>query len=342
MDSAHLGNGPCRDVTLLKGGTQNVLARFRRGEDFYVLRCPPKHPLSDGSKTMLREARLLRALAGTAVPHPTFYAECTDRNVIGECFYLMESVEGFNPTAGLPVEYASDVSLQRAMAFSAIDAILALGKVDYLAVGLGDFGKLNGYLDRQVVRWQSQLEGYSRYRDWPGSDGLPEVQLIREWLERCRPESFSPGIVHGDFHLANTIFRTDSPRLAAIVDWELATIGDPMLDFAWLLATWPDINGRDTGSSIAIPGATALPTTEDLIDRYDSGSDRALSGLQWNCVLACYKLGILLEGTYARACDGKADMNLGLAQHNRAVAMLKRGCSFIASTGLGSPAITPS
>ncbi len=334
MTAQGLGSGPIEDVIWLSGGTQNVLVQFRRDGRAYVLRRPPLTSLSDGSKAMMREARVLRSLAGTAVPHPGLIRECPDRHILGEAFYLMEKVDGFNVTAGLPPAY-QNVGAQREIAFAVVDAALKLGAVDYLAVGLDGFGKLDGYLERQVGRWGSQLESYARFEGWPGPGGLPGVSDIAAWLDANVPDYFSPGIVHGDFHLSNIMFRQDEPGVAAIIDWELATIGEPLLDLGWLVATWPSTEGEDTGSSIAVPGATALPTIDELVARYAEGARRDMKHFRWVAVLACYKLGILQEGSHARACADKNMRPVGEANHRRAVGMMRRAQTFIDRKQLG-------
>jgi len=334
MDDFGLGHGPIENVEWIGGGTQNLIVRFERCGRAFVLRRPPLQSLSDGSKAMLRESRVLRALAGTPVPHPPLILECADREVLGEAFYLMEPVVGFNATKGLPRTYLADEA-QRAMAYAVVDAIADLGRVDYIARGLEGFGKLDNYLARQTTRWRSQLDSYSRFEGWTGRQGLPGVDAVAAWLDAHRPDRFAPGIVHGDYHLANIMFRPDAPAISAIVDWELATIGDPLLDLGWLIATWPGVSGEDTGSSVAIPGATALPTVGEIADRYATASEREMSHLRWMVVLACYKLGILQEGSHARACAEERTSTPSRRDHDWAVAMMARAQRFIDSRDVG-------
>jgi aminoglycoside phosphotransferase (APT) family kinase protein len=334
MDQSGLGHGPIENVEWIGGGTQNLIVRFERNARAFVLRRPPLQSLSDGSKAMLRESRILRALAGTPVPHPRLILECADRDVLGEAFYLMEPVVGFIATRGLPQPYLAHEA-QRAMAFAVIDAVAELGRVDYVARGLEGFGKLDNYLERQTARWRSQLGSYSRFEGWPGPQGLPGVGVVGAWLDTHRPDRFVPGIVHGDYHLANIMFRPDSPAIAAIVDWELATIGDPLLDLGWLIATWPGPGGENTGSSIAVPGATALPPVGELINRYSAAGGRDVTHLRWMAVLACYKLGILQEGSHARACAEEHTGMPSRRDHDWAVAMMARAQMFIDSSDAG-------
>ena len=323
MDGQGLGIGPIVDVRVLAGGTQNVLLRFTRAGCDYVLRRPPLHPRANSNETMRREARVLRALAATDVPHPALIAVCGDETVLGAAFYLMAPVEGFNPVGQLPEPHAGSRAMRHAMGLALVDGIAALGRVDYRAVGLEGFGKPDRFLERQVARWSGQLASYAEMPGWPGACGLPAVERVAAWLEANRPAGFVPGIMHGDYHLANVMYRNDGPELAAIVDWELATIGDPLLDLGWVLATWPD--GADGAvSTVAVTPWQGFPTPAELVARYAAGSEREVAATEWYHALACYKLGILLEGTFARACAGKAPRETGDKLHARAVVLLDR------------------
>ncbi|MDB5969966.1 MAG: aminoglycoside phosphotransferase [Hydrocarboniphaga sp.] len=329
MDQQKLERGPIVNAQLLTGGTQNVLLRFRRGEREFVLRRPPLKPLMDGSQTMRREARLLAALAHTDVPHPRLIAACASDEVIGSAFYLMEPIEGFLVKGDLPARHASTPAMRRRMGFSVIDGITALGRVDYVAVGLADFGKAEGYLERQIRRWRQQLDHYAVNTGWPGIAGLPYVDEVERWLEAHRPARFTPGILHGDYHLANVMFRHDAPELAAIVDWELATIGDPLIDLGWLLAIWPGEGAVSNPLAMEIRPWDGFPTADELIARYAENSTRDLSAVSWYAVFACYKLAIILEGTYARAYGGQATHEVGAELHGYARALFERAREWI-------------
>lgn len=322
MDREQLGSGPIEVAGSLGGGSQNILARFSRDGCDYVLRRPPLHQRENSNETMRREARLLKALAGTRVPHPRLISACGDEAVLGAAFYLMEPVEGFNPVSGLPPLHASSAEVQHRMGLALVEAIAELGALDYEALGLSDFGKPVGFLERQVRRWQSQLESYARLEGWPGPKGLGDVEKVGMWLEANRPVTFQPGIMHGDYHLANVMYRNDSAELAAVVDWELATVGDPLVDLGWLLATWPEPG--DEESTVRVRPWIGFPTASELVEHYASCSDRDLSGVGWYEVLACYKLGILLEGTHARASAGHASRDVGNRLHARAVRLFER------------------
>ena len=327
MDEQGLPRGEIGPVDRLVGGSQNILIQFERGGRHYVLRRPPVHKRANSDETMRREARVLAALAGSDVPHPGLIAACGDEVLLGAAFYLMEPVDGFNAGQGLPELHAGDADIRRQMGFSMVDGIAALGAVDYHAVGLEGFGRPEGYLERQVSRWRHQLDGYSEMDGYPGPT-LPEIDRVAEWLERNRPAEFEAGIFHGDYHIANVMFTYDGPQLAAIIDWELATVGDPLLDLGALLASWPD----ETGWSPLGVGQgefSGLASQADLRARYGEQTTRNMDAVDWYIVLACYRLGIILEGTHARACAGRADAKIGDLLHATSVNLLTRAASLL-------------
>lgn len=325
MDDQGLGNGPLTDVVRLAGGTQNTLLKFTRSGRSYVLRRPPPVLRANSNETMRREARMLAALKGTNVPHPELIAACPDETILGASFYLMEPIDGYNATTGLPEPFASSPELRHQMGLSLVDGIAALGAQDYVALGLTGLGKVDNYLERQVSRWKAQLESYAEFPEWDGLKDLPDIAGVSRWLEENRPHTFQPGIIHGDYHLANVMYRFDAPRLAAIVDWELTTIGDPLLDLGWLLATWPEGN---TGT-VSVTPWEGFPSADELVAHYAKQTTRDLSHIHWYGVLACYKLGIILEGTYARACAGKAPKATGDQLHASTIGLLERANRWI-------------
>lgn len=329
MDGQGLEKGPLTDVVALTGGTQNILLKFRRGERDFVLRRPPHRPHMNGSETMRREARVLGALAGSDVPHPALISACGEEDVLGAAFYLMEPVDGFNATVGLLPLHAGDAKIRHEMGMAIADGAAALGRVDYVAAGLSGLGKPENYLERQVARWQGQLDSYKEYEGWAGPGDIPGVDRVAKWLGDNCPRDFKPGVIHGDYHLANVMYRRDSGRLAAIVDWELTTIGDPLIDLGWLMATWPGADGERTTGSVGIQPWEGFPTAPELIARYAEGSSRDLSAIGWYAVLACYKLGIILEGTNARAAAGKAPRETGDKLHASTIGLFHRALGWI-------------
>ncbi|MGB8861696.1 MAG: phosphotransferase family protein [Ilumatobacteraceae bacterium] len=323
MDGRGLGSGALTGPDLIAGGTQNVLLRFSRSGRTYVLRRPPVHKRTNSDETMRREARVLAALSGSAVPHPALIAAEPDAEVLGAAFYLMEPVDGFNPTLGLPAAFASDRSWQLEMGLAMADAIAALAAVDHEAVGLADLGRFEGWAGRQVGRWRRQLDGYCELAGYPGPD-IPGVDDVGEWLGANLPTEVQPGLMHGDFHFGNVLIAGDRPAVAAMVDWELVTIGDPLLDLGHLLATWPAQEGVTV--SVDAPG---LPTPDEVVARYASHTSRPLDDLLWFRVLACYRLGLILEGTHARACAGLAPKATGDLLHSHTVSLFRQALGLL-------------
>ncbi|MBJ8344810.1 phosphotransferase family protein [Antrihabitans sp. YC2-6] len=327
MAGQGLTGGDFENVQPIGGGTQNILLRFTRGGRDYVLRRPPKHLRAKSNEVLRRESRLLEALNDTDVPAPRLIAACTDESVLGGAvFYLMEPVDGFSPATGLPELHSSNAEVRHGMGLSAAAGLAQLGAVDYEKIGLADYGKPEGFLERQVPRWLGELESYSSNAGYPGPE-IPGVDRVADWLERNRPTEWRPGILHGDCHLANMMFRNDGPELAALVDWEMSTIGDPLLDLGWLIATWPD--GSVVGGSLvgALNAAGGLPTPKELIAHYGERSDRDLSAMDWYTVLACFKLGIVLEGTHARVFAGKAPKPVGDMLHTLTLHLFERAAA---------------
>ncbi len=328
LDHKGIGSGVVA-LTPLSGGTQNVMARVQREGCDVILRHPPPHKRPNSDETMRREAVVLRALSTTNVPHPRLIADESSLDALGAAFYVMEPVDGFAPTLGLPAQY-NDPSWKHSMGLGMADGIAALGCVDHTAVGLGSFGRADGWLERQVDRWRSHLASYEGTENYPGHE-IPGVDEIGRWLDAHRPQSWTPGIIHGDFHFGNVMFCHDAPQLAAIVDWELATIGDPLLDLGALLTTFP------TGASgVSAIDASALPTRDELIDRYiekTAAAPRCVTPAlaTWYQVLAGYRLGIILEGTNARAFAGKAPRDIGDQLHATTLSLFAQATELINS-----------
>lgn len=323
MSQQGLGEGPIENVVEITGGTQNVMLRFTRSGREYVFRRGPRHLRPVSNSVILRETRVLRALAGTDVPHAALIAVCDDVGVLGDAvFYLMEPVDGFNAGAGLPALHACDSGVRHGMGLSMADAAARLGAIDHVAVGLADFGKPEGFLDRQVPRWLSELRSYSDFDNYPGPD-IGDVDGVGGWLQEYQPKSFKAGIMHGDYHAANVMFSPTGPDVVAIVDWEMCTIGDPLLDLGWMLATW-----YRPGHEPVLPNelmmAGDLATPDELVACYAQNTDRDLSNIDWYAVMACFKLGIILEGSNARAAAGKAPREIGDMLHTATVRLFER------------------
>ena len=318
--------GPVADVRRVGGGTQNIVLRMDWAGRDLVLRRPPEHPRASSNAVLRREMRVLAALAGSGVPHPGLVLGCDDESVLGGVvFYLMEGVAGFNPGDAVLGPCRTDAAARHAAALDTAAALARLATVDHEAIGLGDLGRPEGFLARQVPRWVEHLASYARLPGYPGPT-LPHVDALAAWLTAHRPPDARPGIVHGDYHLNNVLLAPDAAGVAAIVDWEMCTIGDPLLDLGWLLVTWPDATTEPiAGAALAALGG--LPRPAELVAHYASRNDRDLSALDWYTVLAGFKLAIVIEGTHARALAGQADPATGASLHRHAVGLLERAAA---------------
>ncbi len=322
------GSGPVTAVKKLKGGVQNNVFLLQRDNAAFVLRRPSKHVRPGSNETMLREARVLKALAGSAIPHPEVFAACDDPAVIGACFYLMTPLEGFAPSQQLPGNYATDPTWRSAMGEELVRAAAALGAVDHKAVGLADLGKPEGWHERQIERWRSQLDGY---RGMPNYDGaLPYVDAIAQWLAANLPGEKRIGIVHGDFQFANVMFSRQAPRISGVVDWELTSLGDPLLDLGWILTSWSEAGDPDGKRPLVQPWESFL-SRADLVRLYGDVSGRDMSAMPWFFALACYKLACLLEGTYARSKQGQIPESVGQSVHAYALWLMHKARQIIAA-----------
>src|SRR4051812_10941849 len=274
-------------------GMGNALFELRRGDEVWVLRRPPAVLNDKSASNMTREFLILRSLEGSAVPHPTARVLCEDPEVIGAPFLIMDKIVGFTPGFVLPEPFASNPAHRRGIAEAYVDALVDLAEVDWQACGLSDLGRPDGFLERQVSRWLAQLDRY-RVRD------LPELEFVTDWLERNRPEMSPPAIIHGDYSPFNVMVAPDlPPRLAAVIDWDTGTIGDPLLDLGHLLARWVEPGER--GPLGNGPELVGSPSRAEMGDRYARATGRDLSAIAYYEVLALFKLGAILEGVYARA-----------------------------------------
>jgi len=297
-----LGQGPVRTRVLSGGASNLVMAIWRDGPEV-VLRRPPERPRPDSEKIIAREARVLAALAGTDVPHPRFIAYCDDPSVIGARFYLMALVDGWlGHGEPPPAPFDRPGKDRRDLAFALVDGIARLANVDYRAVGLEGFGKPEGFLARQVERWRSQLASYAETENYVGRE-LPGLAYAADWLAANTPDAGSAGIIHGDYSFANCLFERTAPaRVAAMIDWELATVGDPLLDLGWVCYGF---RGRNDPSPAGYFDAADFPYREDLADYYAEKTGRSVEHLTYYMVLAQYKLAVIMERHYARFKGGR-------------------------------------
>ncbi|MDT5014896.1 MAG: hypothetical protein QOD39_1056, partial [Mycobacterium sp.] len=258
MDGAELpGKGEPIQTRFLSGGSQNVIYEVRRAGQSCVLRMPPPSAPPDRDKGILREWRIIQALDGTDVPHTAAVGVCPDASVLGRPFYLMGFVDGWSPM-GLeqrrwPEPFDSDLSAREGLSYQLAEGIALLSKVDWKAKGLQDLGRPDGFHERQVDRWIAFFERI-KGRELDGLDAATG------WLRTHRPLDFIPGLMHGDYQFANVMYKNGAPaQLAAIVDWEMGTVGDPKLDLAWVVNSWPEDTSGE-GAALSYVDMTGMPS----------------------------------------------------------------------------------
>jgi aminoglycoside phosphotransferase (APT) family kinase protein len=285
-------------ATPIGDGHSNVTFVLSTG---VVVRRPPRGPLPPSAHDVLREARLLKALEPTIVRSPSVLAVCDDAELIGAPFYVMELVQGEVITDQMPSQLDTDEQRAR-VADELIDALVELHAVDYESVGLEGFGKPTGYLERQLKRFLGLWE-HNKTRE------LDEVEQIADWLKANMPASPPATIVHGDYRLGNTIVANTAPaHLVAILDWEMATIGDPLADIGYLMIHWLE-PGDDVGrfNLQNVTRQPGFPTRREMVKRYEERSGRSVQSLNWYVALALWKGIVFMEGNYKRAISGATD-----------------------------------
>ena len=309
LDDRNLEFGVPMTVVPLSGGTSNAMFTVRRGTAHWVLRRPARVAMERANEGMRREFQILSALESTSVPHPRVVALCDDHDVLGSTFFLMDEVTGVNPFP-LPDVFSTDRHRSE-IAYSMVDALASIHQVDWKEAGLGNLGRPEQFHERQVTRWSQQLESYQGRK-------IDGIDLVMTWLGSNRPSSFVPTLMHGDFHMLNALIGLSPPgRVVAVVDWETATIGDPLLDLAGFCEVWCPV------------ASDGWPTQNDLVGHYCAAMHLdAVPNLVYYQVLYNFRIAVLLEGVFQRSLNDVsspdrydlADRVLGSV--NRAVALI--------------------
>jgi aminoglycoside phosphotransferase (APT) family kinase protein len=289
-------------VELIAAGMSNltyvVTPEGGSADDAVILRRPPTGAVLATAHDMVREHKVISALAGTPVPVPRTLHLCTDVAVLGAPFYVMERVVGVHVVTELPPGYADEPAQRREIADGLIDVLGDLHAVDPAAVGLSDFGRPEGFLERQVRRWTKQWDA-TRDTDRPALDALAAR------LAQTVPVTQRAGITHGDYRLDNCLLDPQvRGRVRAVLDWEMSTLGDPLTDLGMLFVYWPQA-GEDRGVSVS--GVTTLPgfpTRLELAERYAAGTGTDLSALNWYVGFAYFKFAAIVAGIVARSKAG--------------------------------------
>lgn len=292
-----LVNGPL-SAELVLGGRSNLTYYLSDGASRWVLRRPPLGHVLRTAHDMGREFRVMSAVAKTTVPAPATIHLCEDPEPLGAPFYLMEHVPGVVLRSKAQIEEHLDPAATTAVVERLVDVLAELHSLDPASIGLADFGRPDGYLERQVRRWRKQLDA-SRSRVVEGIDELYDR------LAASVPRSARSGLVHGDYRLDNVIVDPVAQDVAAVLDWEMATLGDPLADVGLLVVYTRARSPEDQLITGDVTAAAGFPSTAALVARYAERTGADLSELAWYVGLACFKLAVVLEGIHFRFTQGK-------------------------------------
>jgi aminoglycoside phosphotransferase (APT) family kinase protein len=285
------------EVSVLSGGRSNLTFAITAGERELVARRHPLGTVAPGAHDMAREFRVLAALEGTIVPVPRVYGFYEDESVMGAPFYLMDRVHGVvldsrEDVSGLSPRQCRDLSS------AAVEALAQLHAVDYESVGLGDLGRPSGFVSRRLARWIQQWDR-SPHRDFP------LVDTLGEHLQNQVPAQTDSTLVHGDFRLGNMIINLEEPvGVAALLDWEMSTLGDPYTDLAHMLVYWEPARGRLTHPSQEMVQQPGFLTGAEIAGQYATTTGRDISSLDFYLAFEHWRAAIIKEGIYTRYQEG--------------------------------------
>ena len=315
------------EIEPLAGGNSNETLLVRSRVAKRILRRPPGATIDASAHSVEREYRILSALDQTAVPVPRPIAVVGEAGQEASPALLMDHVDGVSITDALPADHPPGGA--GAVGFATMDALADLHSLDWEGLGLADYGRPTDFLERQVGRWRRQYEGY-RHRD------LPDFDLVASWLEQNRPPDGRPGILHGDFHVDNCLFsQTDPTRLLAIIDWEMSTIGDPLLDVGLVLAFWGD-DRLDPPAMPRIQGFSrdaGAPSRAALAERYARRSGRSVEHLAYYMALAFWKLAAIVEGAHMHFTTGALQTDYARELEQDVPRLLAEARAFTAQAG---------
>jgi aminoglycoside phosphotransferase (APT) family kinase protein len=307
------------DVGLISGGKSNLTYRVASDAGEVILRRPPLGHILPTAHDMEREYRVMTALAPTAVPLPRTFHLADAENPLGAPFYVMERVIGHICRNALPPGYAEAPEDRRRIGDALVDVLADLHTVDPADVGLAEFGRPAGFMERQLRRWSQQWEASK-------TDDLPALDALRDDLSDALPQQRTNAVVHGDFRLDNTILHPTEPgTIVAVLDWEMSTLGDPLADLGAMLAYWSEAGDveilRRARIVAPVTAAEGFPTRAEIIERYAHRTGIDASDVDWYQSFAYFKLAVVCQGIAARAAGG-AMVGSGFDQAQRLVAPL--------------------
>lgn len=317
--------GPIRQGKFA-GGQSNPTYRIDAASGSYVLRRKPFGPLLPSAHAVDREYKVIAGLHPTGFPVARPYGLCTDESVIGSWFYVMGMVEGRTIWDGAMPD-ASGPDERRKTYNAMIDTLAALHSVDFEKAGLSDYGKPGNYFGRQVDRWTKQ------YR-LSETETMPEMERLIEFLPATLPEQTRTSIVHGDYRIDNMIFAASEPRVIAVLDWELGTLGDPLADFAYVALAWVTENGGRSGVMDIDRKALGIPELEEVVERYCTATRRdGLPDLNWYFAYNFFRLAGIMQGIKKRVIDGTASSAHAKNMSERVTPLAERAWSFAQAAG---------
>jgi aminoglycoside phosphotransferase (APT) family kinase protein len=291
---------PPLTFSLIAGGRSNLTYRVEDAEGrAWALRRPPLHHVLPTAHDMSREYRLMHSLGPAGIPVPVTVGLCTDESVNERPFYVMEFVEGHILRSAAEAEAAFDETTRRAVGDNMADTLAALHDVDPDAVGLGDLGRHEGYIERQLKRWRGQYD----QMQVEGVDHGQLVERVSDDLARRIPKQQRTSVVHGDYRMDNVVLADDG-TVRAILDWEICTLGDPLADLGLLMVYWADRTDSMAVLGLSPTTAPGFSTRAEVLERYGSVSDLDISGVGYYTAFGYWKLGCILQGVYARYVAG--------------------------------------
>ena len=313
------------EVRKFAGGQSNPTYKLTSPSGAYVLRRKPLGPLLPSAHAVDREFKVISGLYPTGFPVAKPYALCTDDSVIGSWFYIMDMVEGRTIWDGAMPGATRDE--RRDTYFAMIDTLAALHAVDVEAAGLSDYGKPGNYFERQVSRWTKQYRAAE-------TEVMPEMERLIEWLPKTLPVQDRVSIVHGDYRIDNMIFDASTPKVVAVLDWELGTLGDPLADFTYVAMAWVTENGGRSGVMDLDRAALGIPELDEIVSRYCAATGRdAIPDLNWYFAFNFFRLAGIIQGIKKRVIEGTATSSHAKDMSERVFPLAEAAWNFAVKAG---------